>query len=263
CLSGGQDGFRAFAIDHFWEHLMSRFSRRTFVCSVLALFCAGSGASAQAAEPIKIGLITALFGQSALAGEAITRGMIIAIDGINAQGGLLGGRKLELVRRDDEANPAKGVVTARELIYKEKVAAIFGGLDTPVSLAIVPLVNQAKVPFMGPWAAGTPITKNGAQPNYVFRVSAVDEIVDAAMVDYAEKTFGATKYGLIMVNNPWGESNQKGLVAALAAKGMKPVGSEKFDGNEVDVVPQLSRLKTAGADVLMMVGNVGPSAQVV
>ena len=237
--------------------------RRTFVRTVFSVACMGLAAAAQAAEPIKIGLITALSGQSALAGEAITRGLQIAIDEVNASGGLLGGRRLELVRRDDEASPAKGVVAARELIHKEKVAVIFGGLDTPVSLAIVPLVNQAKVPFMGPWAAGTPITKNGAKPNYVFRVSAVDEIVDAAMVDYAEKTFGATKYGLIMVNNPWGESNQKGLVAALAAKGMKPVGSEKFDGNEVDVVPQLSRLKTAGADVLMMVGNVGPSAQVV
>ncbi|OZI24996.1 ABC transporter substrate-binding protein [Bordetella genomosp. 7] len=241
---------------------MSRF-RRTFFSVVFSVACTSLAAAAQAAEPIKIGLITALSGQSALAGEAISRGLQVAIDEINAAGGLLNGRPVELVRRDDEASPAKGVVAARELIHKEKVAVIFGGLDTPVSLAIVPLVNQAKVPFMGPWAAGTPITKNGAQPNYVFRVSAVDEIVDAAMVDYAEKTFGATKYGLIMVNNPWGESNQKGLVAALAAKGMKPVGSEKFDGNEVDVVPQLSRLKTAGADVLMMVGNVGPSAQVV
>ena len=189
--------------------------------------------------------------------------MIIAIDEINAQGGLLGGRKLELVRRDDEANPAKGVVAARELIYKEKVAAIFGGLDTPVSLAMVPLVNQAKMPFIGPWAAGTPITKNGAKSNYVFRVSAVDEIVDIGMVDYAQKTFNSAKFGLIMVNNPWGESNQKGLVAALDAKGLKPVGSEKFEGSDVDVVPQLTRLKAAGADTLLMVGNVGPSAQVV
>ena len=102
----------------------------------------------------------------------------IAIDEINAKGGLLGGRKLELVRRDDEANPAKGVTAARELIFKEKVAVLFGGLDTPVSMAIVPLVNQEKVPFMGPWAAGTGITKNGANPNFAFRVSAVDEIVD-------------------------------------------------------------------------------------
>jgi branched-chain amino acid transport system substrate-binding protein len=242
---------------------MSRLSRRTFVCSTLAVLCASLGSIAQAAEPIKIGLITALSGQSALAGEAITRGMQVAIDEVNAKGGLLDGRKLELVRRDDEANPAKGVTAARELIYKEKVAVIFGGLDTPVSMAIVPLVNQAKMPFVGPWAAGTAITKNGAEPNYVFRVSAVDELVDAGMIDYAQKTFKSSKFGLIMVNNPWGESNQKGIVAALAAKGMQPVGSEKFADTEVDVVPQLTRLKEAGADTLLLVGNVGPSAQVV
>ena len=59
------------------------------------------------------------------------------------------------MRRDDEANPAKGMLAARELIFKEKVAVLFGGLDTPVSMAIVPLVNAEKVPFMGPWAAGT------------------------------------------------------------------------------------------------------------
>ena len=61
-------------------------------------------------------------------------------------------------------NPAKGVTAARELIFKEKVAVLFGGLDTPVSMAIVPIANQEKVPFMGPWAAGTPITQNGANP---------------------------------------------------------------------------------------------------
>src|SRR5499426_75889 len=74
------------------------------------------------AQTIKIGLVTALSGQSARAGEAITRGLTIAIDEINAKGGVLGGRKLELVRRDDEATPAKGVIAARELIFKEKVA---------------------------------------------------------------------------------------------------------------------------------------------
>lgn len=242
---------------------MSRLSRRTFVCTAFALVGTAFGPQVLAADPVKIGLITALSGQSALAGESISRGVQVAIDEINAKGGVLGGRKLELVRRDDEANPAKGVVAARELIYKEKVAVIIGGLDTPVSMAIVPLVNQAKVPFMGPWAAGTPITKNGANPNYVFRVSAVDEIVDIGMVDYAQKTFNTSKFGLIMVNNPWGESNERGLVAALSAKGMKPVGSEKFEGHDVDVVPQLTRLKAAGADTLFMVGNVGPSAQVV
>jgi branched-chain amino acid transport system substrate-binding protein len=137
------------------------------------------------------------------------------------------------------------------------------GLDTPVSMAIVPLINQEKVPFMGPWAAGTAITKNGAEPNFAFRVSAVDEIVDIGMLAYAQKTFNAKKPGLILVNNPWGESNERGLKAAMSAKGVTPAGIEKFEGNDIDMVPQLTRLKSAGADTLFMVGNVGPSAQVV
>src|SRR5258705_2072273 len=124
-------------------------------------------------------------------------------------------------------------------------------------------MNEAKVPFMGPWAAGTPITKNGANPNFVFRVSAVDEIVDKAILQYAQKTFNAKKPGLILVNNPSGESNEKGLKAAMAAKGVTSAGIQKFEGTDVDVVPQLTRLKAAGADSLFLVGNVGPSAQVV
>jgi len=231
-------------------------SRILFALALLVSF------SASAQETIKIGLITALSGQSARAGEAITRGLAVAIDELNAKGGALG-RKFELVRRDDEATPAKGVIAARELLFREKVAVLFGGLDTPVSLAIVPIVNEAKMPFMGPWAAGTPITKKGAKDNFVFRVSAVDEIVDRAMLQYSQRTFNAKNCGMILVNNPWGESNEKGLTAALNAKGMKAAGIEKFEGNDVDVVPQLTRLKAAGADCLFLVGNVGPSAQVV
>ena len=230
--------------------------KRTLIAAALAV------AALPASADIKVGLVTALSGQSARAGEAITRGLTVAIDELNAKGGVLG-QKLVLVRRDDEATPAKGVVAARELIFKEKVAVLFGGLDTPVSLAIVPIANQEKVPFVGPWAAGTPITKNGANPNFVFRVSAVDEIVNKAMLQYAQKTFNAKNCGMILVNNPWGESNEKGLTAALSAKGLKAAGIEKFEANDVDVVPQLTRLKGAGADCLFMVGNVGPSAQVV
>jgi branched-chain amino acid transport system substrate-binding protein len=243
--------------------LRIRSPRRSFMMlAAAAALGAGLSLPALAEDTIKIGLVTALSGESARAGEALTRGLTIAIDEINAKGGVLG-KKLELVRRDDEAQPAKGVTAARELIFKEKVAVLFGGLDTPVSMAIVPVVNQEKMVFIDPWAAGTLITHNGANPNYVFRVSAVDEIVDKAMLQYAQSTFSTKKPGMILVNNPWGQSNEKGLTAALAAKGIAPAGVEKFEGSDVDVVPQLTRLKAAGADTLFLVGNVGPSAQVV
>ncbi|TFZ58711.1 ethanolamine utilization protein EutN [Methylorubrum sp. Q1] len=216
----------------------------------------------RAAEPVKIGLVTALSGQSAKSGEAISRGIGLAIEEINRNGGVLG-RPLELVARDDEANPSKGVLAARELVQRAGVVALIGGLDTPVSMAIVPIANQMKVPFVGPWAAGTGITRNGAADNYVFRVSAVDALVDEALVAYAVKTYGAKKPGAILVNNAWGESNQQGLVAALKAAGLPSAGIEKYEANDIDMVPQLSRLREAGADALFLVGNVGPSAQVV
>jgi branched-chain amino acid transport system substrate-binding protein len=217
---------------------------------------------AKADDTIKLGLVAAMSGQSAKSGEAIVRGLSLAIDEINAKGGLLG-KKIELLVRDDESNPAKGVIAARELVQREKVAVFFGGLDTPVSVAIVPFANQSKVPFMGVWAAGTAITRNGAAENYVFRVSAVDALVDVALVDYAAKKYAAKKPGMILINNPWGESNEKGLKSALEAKGMPFAGIEKFETGDVDVVPQLTRLKDAGADSLFMVANVAPSAQVV
>ncbi len=156
-----------------------------------------------AADPVKIGLVAALSGQSAASGEAITRGLTVAIDEINARGGVLDGRKLELIRRDDESNPSKGVTAARELIFKEQVAALFGGIDTPVSLAIVPLANAEKKPFIGVWAAGTGITRNGANPNYVFRVSAVDVIVDKGLIQYAAK--------IVRVEEAWAHADQQPL----------------------------------------------------
>src|SRR3954468_18622109 len=246
---------------------LCRPSRGGSMKRLLFILAAAAALPAAAQEPVKIGLVTALSGQSARAGEALTRGLQVAIDEINAKGGVrIGnqqGRKLELLRRDDESIPAKGVIAARELYFKEKVALLFGGLDSPVALAIVPIANENKLPFMDPWAAGTPITQNGAKDNYVFRVSAVDEIVDKAMLQYSQKTFNAKNCGMILVNNPWGESNEKGLRAALAEKGAKAAGIEKFEANDIDVVPQLSRLKAAGADCLFLVGNLRASSQVV
>ena len=237
-------------------------SRRGFV-AVLSSFVSAIVLSvgAYAADPVKVGLVAALSGQSAKSGEAITRGLTMAIEEINEKGGVLGGRKIELIRRDDESNPAKGQIAARELIFKEKVPVFFGGLDSPVSLAIVPVANKAKVPFIGVWAAATPITRNGADPNYVFRVSAVDAIVDRALMQYAKKTYGTKKAGLILINNPWGESNEKGLKAASKIEKVDIVGIEKFESKDVDVVPQLLRLKKAGADTLFLVANAAPGAQ--
>lgn len=230
--------------------------------SIALALAAAAPSSLSAQEPIKIGHVAALSGGSAQSGEAITRGLSLAIEEINASGGILGGRKIELLQRDDESVPPKGVVAARELISKEKVVALFGGIDSPVALATVPIVNKEKVPYMGVWAAGTGITRNGAEPNFVFRVSAVDALVDVKLLDYANKKFGSTKPGLLLVNNPWGASNEAGLLDAAKTNAvLHIVGVEKFENADVDMTAQLTRLKEKGADTVIIVGNAAPGAQ--
>ncbi|NJR45187.1 MAG: ABC transporter substrate-binding protein [Hyellaceae cyanobacterium CSU_1_1] len=212
-------------------------------------------------EPVKIGLVAALTGESALSGEAITRGLKVAIDEVNAAG-VLGGRPLELVSRDDESDPAKGVTAARELIEQEDVAVVFGGLDSPVSLAMLPVFQELTTPYMGVWAAATNITQNDFKPNYAFRVSANDNLVDKFLLQHAQDKYQVSKVGLILINNPWGESNQKGFEEWSKTFGMQISGIEKFNEEDTDVTPQLTRLKNSGAEALMLVANAAPAAQV-
>jgi branched-chain amino acid transport system substrate-binding protein len=240
---------------------MRRFSVMFTILLAVAWGATGT-ALAQSKEPVKIGLSAAVSGGSAASGEAIKRGLQIAIDEINGKGGVLGGRKLELVVRDDEGNPQKGVTIARELVEREKVAAVFGGLHTTVALAQVPVWQELKVPYMGAWAAGTNIARNGQTPNYVFRVSANDDYVDRFLSRYAADTLKKSKPGLLLENTPWGQSNETGLTKWFGEKGIKTVGVERFNWNDPDMSPQLLRLKNAGADLIVLVANAPEGAQV-
>jgi branched-chain amino acid transport system substrate-binding protein len=231
--------------------------------SLSLLFLSAVGAGAQSKEPVKIGLTAAVSGGSAASGEAIKRGLEIAIAEINAKGGVLSGRPLQLVVRDDEGQPAKGVTIARELVEREKVAAVFGGLHTPVALAQVAVWHELKTPYMGAWAAGTNITRNGQSPNYVFRVSANDDDADKFLTRYATDVLRKGKPGLLLENTSWGQSNETGLTKWLGEKGLKAVGVEKFNWGDPDMSPQLLRLKSAGADHVVLVANAPEGAQVV
>jgi len=217
----------------------------------------------QGKPPVKVALVAAMSGGSALSGEAIKRGLTVAIDEINARGGVLGGSKLELVIRDEEGNPSKGVTAARDVIEREKAVAVFGGLHSPVGLAMLPVFHELKVPYVGTWAAATNITRNGRTPNFMFRVSANDDIVDHFLAKHVVEKLGKKKPGVILENTPWGASNQEGLTKWLGRMGAPAVGFEKFNWNDPDMSPQLLRLRNGGADAIVMVANAPEGAQVV
>ncbi len=240
--------------------------RRALLGTVLALTVAVSMppvAGAQAKAPITVALVAAMSGGSALSGEAIKRGLTVAIDELNARGGLLGGRHVQLVIRDEEGNPSKGVTAARDVIEREKAVAVFGGLHSPVGLAMLPVFHELRVPYVGTWAAATAITRNGRQPNYMFRVSANDDLVDKFLARHVIEALRKQKPGVILENTPWGASNQEGLTKWFAKAGVQPAGFEKFNWNDPDMSPQLLRLRQAGADALVMIANAPEGAQVV
>src|SRR2546429_7327604 len=217
----------------------------------------------QAKPPVSVALVAAMSGGSALSGEAIKRGLSVAIDEINARGGLLGGRKVELVVRDEEGNPSKGVTAARDGIEREKAVAVFGGLHSPVGLAMLPVFHELKVPYVGTWAAATNITRNDRKPNFMFRVSANDDIVDHFLAKHVTEKLGGKKPGVILENTPWGESNQAGLTKWFDRLGARHVGFQKFHWGDPDISSQLLRLRQGGADAIVRIANAPQGAQAV
>ena len=78
---------------------------------------------------------------------------------------------------------------------------------------------------------------------------------------YAKQEKGASKVGLVLINNPWGESNQVGFERWAPDYGIEIVGVEKFNDGDTDISAQLSRLRDGGAETLLLVANAAPGAQ--
>ncbi len=217
----------------------------------------GFSMSGMAAEPIKIGVSGPFTGGSAPMGVSMRDGVRLAVNEINAKGGVLG-RQIQMVERDDEAKPERGVQIAQELINKEKVVATVGYINTGVALASQRFYQQAKIPVMNNVATGSIVTKQFAnQPeNYVFRNSANDTIQSTMIAEEAIRR-GFKKPAILADSTNYGQLGREDLEKVLASKNVKPVSVEKYNIGDVDMTAQLLRAKQAGADVVLTYG-IGP-----
>ena len=110
---------------------MKPFIRATLV----ALALAASGATAQAADPIKLGATLSITGPAAFLGEPELKTLQLYVDKVNAEGGLLG-RPIELISYDDGSEPGKANSFAKRLIEDDHVDAIIGGTTTGASMGM-------------------------------------------------------------------------------------------------------------------------------
>lgn len=241
----------------------SRWSlRRALVLALLAALGLACGGPAQPGPPLKVGLIAPLSGPSAASGEAILRGMLLAADEVNRQGGVLG-RRLEVVSRDLQNDPAAGEATLRELVARERIVAVFGGIYSPVMLGQLDALHELRVPLINPWGSVSAITRNGRVPNYAFRVSVSDEYADEFLARYALQVVGARRPAILADTTTWGESNVAGLTHWLARLRVEPAAVERFDQGDTNMTRQLERLAGGQADSLLLVANAREGAAIV
>lgn len=146
--------------------------RWAYLLILLWGFSAASGADEKA--PVFIGLDAEFGHPTSTSDEAIKRGILIAIDEINRSGGVLGGRPLKLVERDNRSVPARANANIRELAAITDMVGVFCGKFSPVVIEVLPTINDLKMILLDPWAAADAIVDNGYKPNYVFRLSLRD-----------------------------------------------------------------------------------------
>lgn len=238
---------------------MSRVWIRELFLGALLLVQAWS-VHAQSAPTIKVGVIGPFSGASADFGVPMLNGIQLATDEINAIGGYVG-RKLELVIRDDQANPEIGLQMSRELI-KEGVVATLGFCNTGVALKSLDVFQTSRTPLIVPCSTGSPLTRQyPSQTSYVFRTSASDAIQAPFVVaDLVRRKL--TKVAILADKTAYGESGLKEVSAALQRHGLEPIYVARFALGVTDLTGPLKEARSAGANVLFSY-TVGPENAVI
>ena len=228
--------------------------------AALAAFGAMAGA-----QDIKLGFNGDLSASpSAQSGHAAVLGMEAAIADVNAAGGVMG-RKLVLVTRDDVSQPPKSIQNMSDLIDNEKVSAVFGPTNSGNAMAWKHIPNQKKIPVIGNVGSGTDITKPMAPgaDNYMFRVSMVDRDQIAALMTYVKKSPVSKVIGLMAETTGYGQGGLKDMQEIAELQGIKPAAVERFAVADTDMTSQLSKMKAAGVDTVVVWAQGTPIAQLV
>lgn len=223
-------------------------------------------AAAASAQDIKLGYNGDLSASpSAQSGQAAVLGMEAAIADLNAAGGVLG-KKLVLVTRDDTSAPPRSIQNMSELIDSEKVSAVFGPTNSGNAMAWKHIANQKKIPVIGNVGSGTDITKpmSPGADNYMFRVSMVDREQVAALMAYVKKNAAQSKVvGLMAETTGYGQGGLKDMEEIAKLQGIKISATERFGVGDTDMTSQLSKLKAAGVDTVVVWAQGTPIAQLV
>jgi len=240
---------------HNTAFVFDAISRRKTVGLLATLLVTHPLLKAQATKPVLIG-VDAEFGLgNSTSAQAIELGARIATREINTAGGVLNGRPLDIVTRDHRSIPARGIKNIKELASLPDLVAVLGGRFSPVIIEQLPVLKQAKLPFIAVWSAADGIVNNGTNPNYVFRLSLNDSLAMPFMLKSAEQR-GLNQVGLLLTNTAWGRSSQVAVDKYMATHNSPViVKTAWYNWQEPSLVDRYLKLLKAGARVIVLVAN--------
>lgn len=218
-----------------------------------------SPAAAKETGPVRIGAVLGISGRFAFVGGPQQQALMLAQDQINDKGGI-GGRKVEFTIYDDEVDETKTVPLANRLISEDKVVAIIGPSITVPALALQPVVERAEIPTIT--LTSKAIWEQG-KAEYIFQTTPREEIEVKSVLSFIQDELKKTKVAVIYDRQPYGTGNLAFIKKFASDYGIDIVAEEAIGNDETNADAQVSKVKTSGADaVIMWVGDPAASSVV-
>ena len=226
-----------------------------FLPSLLALCCVFAGVSAFGAEPVRIGVTTILSGPNADRGQSEQYGVELALNEINKSGGVLG-RQLEASYADNSADPATGIAAARRLIEQQHVSVLLGALATPVTKAVMPIANAARIPFVIDISSGQEFVAAAGIGGfeYVFKSNPSDLDIAMATIRWL-KSQSVRSVAIVVDDNAFSLANAHAMESAAAGSGIAVVTTQVIKSGAADIDDVLAKLAAPAPDRILTVLN--------
>jgi ABC-type branched-subunit amino acid transport system substrate-binding protein len=207
-------------------------------------------ASARAAEPVRIGITTILSGPYADRGQSEQYGAQLALDQINQAGGVLG-RPVEAYYADNACKPDIGVPATKRLIEQEHVAVLIGALCTPVTHAIQPVVQDAKVPLIIATSAGQDfVDASGVGGNdYLFKTIPSETDIGRGLIRFLS-AHNVKSIAIVAEAGTFPQANAVAMAKLAPEAGIKVTAQETLTKDTTDLAPLMDRLKAGAPDAL-------------
>jgi branched-chain amino acid transport system substrate-binding protein len=208
-----------------------------------------AGAS-QASAQVKIGAVLSVTGPASFLGEPEKRTLEIYVEEINRQGGV-NGQQLQLVIYDDGGDANNARTFATRLVEEDKIAAMVGGTTTGSTMAMIPVFEEAQIPFIS--LAGAvqiiePVRK------WVFKTPHTDRMAcEKIFTDLKRRKL--TTIALISGADAFGKSMRDQCMAVAPKLGITVAHEETYGPRDSDMTPQLTNIRNkAGVQAVVNPG---------